>query len=234
MNDRLKEAREEFGHKSASDAIRAHGWVGSTYRAHENKQNKFDVATAEAYGRAYKVNAAWLLTGEGEKYMIAHPNMPGKLLHGSNLRLPHIPILGRVAAASWTEIMQSQAVASAPASSPFPPDPRYPLDAQFDMIVDGTSINRFAQPGEALRCINIVRSGVFVNDGDLVIVERTRAGILRETSAKRLRRKGRTVELWPDSDDPLWQEPIIVNSDGLSGSDEVAIIAKVLWKYREA
>jgi len=64
MNNRLREARIAAGFATATDAIEYCGWRGSTYRAHENGQNNFNVEYATLYAKAYGVSAAWLLIGE--------------------------------------------------------------------------------------------------------------------------------------------------------------------------
>ena len=64
MNDRLRNARMAAGFASATDAIEYCKWKGSTYRAHENGQNNFNVEYATRYGKAYGVSASWLLLGE--------------------------------------------------------------------------------------------------------------------------------------------------------------------------
>lgn len=64
--ERLKHARLSAGFGTASAAAQRFGWKISTYSAHENGQNEFGPDLAEKYGKAYKVRAAWLLTGDGE------------------------------------------------------------------------------------------------------------------------------------------------------------------------
>lgn len=64
MNERLRNARLAAGFVSATDAIDYCKWKGSTYRAHENGQNNFNVEYATRYGKAYGVSASWLLLGE--------------------------------------------------------------------------------------------------------------------------------------------------------------------------
>jgi hypothetical protein len=64
MHTRLRRARLVAGYGSARAAIERFGWKASTYRAHENGQNKFKVSDAGAYARAYRVSASWLLFGE--------------------------------------------------------------------------------------------------------------------------------------------------------------------------
>ena len=64
LNERLRNARIAAGFVSATDAIDYCKWKGSTYRAHENGQNNFNVEYATRYGKAYGVSASWLLLGE--------------------------------------------------------------------------------------------------------------------------------------------------------------------------
>jgi len=64
MDNRLRNARIAAGFVSATDAIDYYKWKSSTYRAHENGQNNFNVEYATRYGKAYGVSASWLLLGE--------------------------------------------------------------------------------------------------------------------------------------------------------------------------
>jgi phage repressor protein C with HTH and peptisase S24 domain len=61
--ERLRQARVKAGYRFASDAANALGVVASTYRAHENGQNDFELAEAELYGRKFNVDPFWLLIG---------------------------------------------------------------------------------------------------------------------------------------------------------------------------
>lgn len=138
----------------------------------------------------------------------------------------NIKVLGDVAAGVWLENVMALAVEDAP-DSVFPPDPRYPIEAQYDLNVRGSSLNRVARDGDMLRCVDIVRAGIEPREGDLVIVKRTR-GQLVELTAKRVRRRpGGPIELHPDSTDPRWQEPLRLGY----GEDEVQIIALALYSY---
>ncbi len=78
MNTRLREARREAGFASATDAIEYCKWKGSTYRAHENGQNNFNVEYAARYGKAYGVSASWLLLGEGSEDKVITKRQPSK------------------------------------------------------------------------------------------------------------------------------------------------------------
>ncbi|MGP0093297.1 MAG: S24 family peptidase [Xanthobacteraceae bacterium] len=64
-NERLRQARERAGFVSARSAAIRFGWIPSTYASHENGQTPVPMRDAPKYARAFKVSAAWLLTGEG-------------------------------------------------------------------------------------------------------------------------------------------------------------------------
>lgn len=64
MSERLRQAREKAGYRSASAAADAIGIPASTYRAHENGQNGFDFREAQFYGRKFGADALWLLNGK--------------------------------------------------------------------------------------------------------------------------------------------------------------------------
>ncbi|MCA1444548.1 helix-turn-helix transcriptional regulator [Ensifer sp. IC4062] len=81
--ERLREARRKAGYRFASDAANALGVIASTYRAHENGQNDFDLGEAKIYARRFNVDPYWLLegdrrTGNGaaltEPVRVAEPN----------------------------------------------------------------------------------------------------------------------------------------------------------------
>lgn len=64
-NSRLRSARIKAGFKSARAAAMRYGWTPSTYASHENGQTQVPSDAAREYAKAFKVSAAWILTGEG-------------------------------------------------------------------------------------------------------------------------------------------------------------------------
>lgn len=64
--DRLRQAREQRGYKSAAEAARYHNWRQSTYRAHENGQRGVPREWLPVYARAYGVTLSWLIRGQEE------------------------------------------------------------------------------------------------------------------------------------------------------------------------
>lgn len=143
--------------------------------------------------------------------------------------LRNIPIIGKVAAGIWREISMEGDQVFDVDEFPFPPDPRYPIESQFDLIVEGSSLNRIAQNGSRLRCIDLHKSGLTPRDGDIVIVRRVKDSFGVEMTAKRLKITERGQELWPDSTDPQWQTPLIV---GAQKGEEITIIGIAVYTYQ--
>ena len=152
-----------------------------------------------------------------------------------------LPVIGEVAAGRWLEADDHVDV---PALDPVPitPDRRWRREDQYGLVVRGTSLNRIAVDGDILACVNAVAARYRPAEDDLVIVEmRRNAGLLRQRTAKRYMKQGTHVELWPDSDDPRWQKPIIIPQgptalesmiEDEDGRIEVSIIALVTWVHR--
>jgi transcriptional regulator with XRE-family HTH domain len=66
-SDRLRQARERAGFKSAAAAARKLGMSPSTYASHENGQTEPPPDDARRYGKLFKHSPAWILTGEGPR-----------------------------------------------------------------------------------------------------------------------------------------------------------------------
>jgi hypothetical protein len=236
MSDRLKKARVSAGFYKASDAITKFGWKASTYRAHESRQNQFDAATALNYARAYGVNAGWLLTGEGE--MSARYPEPAPRQNAMRVSEPErrdyneaIIVKGSVGAGVWLEDRLVQERHEDAPRSIFPADPNYPIEAQHDYGVVGTSADRIGRHGDFLRCVDFAVAGIEPQDGDVVVVER-RGGVgLKELSVRRVMKLNDGYELAYLSNDPLWQgRQRVVN--GVTGEgQEIRLLAKVVWRY---
>lgn len=144
-----------------------------------------------------------------------------------------IPIRGHVAAGVWLEVDAARPWEETLGQIPVLQDRRYPPDSIYGLIVRGNSINKTARDGEVLVCLD-VGVGIEIVDGDLAIIERFRAQEgLREVTAKRFRRRASgMVELWPESDDPQWKDPIIL--DNRTTAEEVRAIARVEWIWKPA
>lgn len=200
--------------------------------ANEKQWPKLD--TLQKLAVSLETDPAWLAFGGDdvvEEARAASAAMPPASL----------PVVGEVAAGRWLEADDHVDV---PPYDPVPvqPDTRYPIEAQYGLMVRGTSLNRVALDGDILACVDAIAARYRPREDDLVIVEmRRNAGLLRQMTAKRYMRLSTHIELWPDSEDPRWQTPIIIPhpEDGLSsavededGRIEVRIKAMVTWIHR--
>jgi len=241
MHERLKRARMEAGHRTASHAIRRFGWKGSTYRAHENRQNQFDPETAKIYGCAYGVNPAWLLTGEGEMFAAVRRRR-GEGVIASNFGGPNeqsnnqspIAVIGKVAVGVWVEEFLAEHGRGAFEPSLFPPDNRFASTDQFDLFIEDASLDQFAKSGDFVRCVRFEASNFELRDGDLVVIERVREAALREITARRLKKNKGKSEFIFESNDPRMRETLVVNGDVPDPIAGVRALGTVLWKYRPA
>lgn len=142
-----------------------------------------------------------------------------------------VPVLGRVAASTWYTADDITVDAEDPDVERIPSVSGYPVEWQFGMIVEGNCLNMVAQDGDRLVCLDLIKSMVAIMEGDLVIVERLRFdGQMRQRTAKRVKKTKSGYELWPESTDPLHQEPIRL--DDVTEGDDIRVWAKVLWVLR--
>ena len=140
--------------------------------------------------------------------------------------LPGLPVLGIVQAGVWREADLMDEAKDAPL--PITPDPRYMTVRQFALRVSGESMNRVVQDGTYIVCVSWAELGRQPREGDLVVVDRRRDGLV-ETTLKRIKITGQEVFLMPDSTDPRWQTPIPL--DGGLEHDEIVLTALVVGKY---
>lgn len=211
--ERLKKARIDAGYRTAVEAARALGIPYPTYAGHENGSRDYGPDEAVVYARKFKVALDWLLAGKESRVRPL-----------SDKPLATIPIVGIVRAGAWQDVDagDSSVYESVPAA------PDAPSEWQFAYVVEGTSLDKIAKQGDILICLDIIKSGIDVKDGDLVVVERARfSGQMVERTGKRIRRVIGGFELWPESNDPQYQDPIKVN--GVEDGDEIRVVAKVLW-----
>lgn len=140
-----------------------------------------------------------------------------------------MPIIGEIAAGLWLDLdgFEDREYEQ----HPIPFHPGYPEDAQYGLIVLGTSINNIAKAGEVLQCVDIGISGLAPQNGDLVVVERKRAG-QKEVTAKVYKRKGKLIELAPDSSDSRWTTPLTYDPTTPVQDEEITIIAVVYAVYK--
>lgn len=212
-NDRIEKLLKDRG---ISRAELARGIREPYHNVNKWLRGNVDKPRGDAMSRIasyLKVSEQWLVYGRDDDPIPAP--------------IEGLPVLGIVAAGNWLEV-DAHDEHRPIETVPVVPDPRYPRDATYGLFVAGTSINRIASEGDILICTDMRKTGAEPEDGDLVIVERQKAGgALREVTAKRVRFFADRTELWPESDDPRWQRPIVFNGSGEDSDEEIHIIAIV-------
>lgn len=198
---------EALGMKAAT-ASRMAGLSSSAIRNLERavdagKEAGPSLKTLAKLAPVLETSVAWLSEGEGPEIVVGLSDSV------ADLHPAPIPVTGYVEAGNWFDVENDRTVQDeyyVPAHHDFPPA------CQRAFVVSGNSINRIARPGAILVTVNIIGAGISLKDGDLVVVERSRYdGQMVERTAKRLRRTASGWELWPESDDPNFQRPIVVN-----------------------
>jgi transcriptional regulator with XRE-family HTH domain len=181
---------------------------------------------AEKFARPLRLDPVRILFWDKFGPPPADEESPTEIMLSSRPTPPKIRVHGEVAAGVWRATGGSDLTDFDREESLLPPDPRYPAEAQYDLIVRGTSINQVARDGDRLRVVSIDHADPA--EGDLVIVERFNGDLL-ETTAKRIWRNIKPAELRPDSDDLQWH-PI-----SLDGKEDysVKVIGIVLYAYRK-
>ena len=232
--DRIRERLEVTG-KSVRKAALDAGLSETALKdllANERQFPKLD--TMEKLAASLGSDPAWLAFGVSGDVLKAQEETARR-------EPASLPVIGEVAAGRWLEADDH---VDTPEYDPVPvqPDPRWNVEDQYGLVVRGTSLNRIAIDGDILACVSAVAARYRPRDDDLIIVEmRRNAGLLRQRTAKRYMRQGTHVELWPDSDDPRWQTPIIIPQgptaleavlEDEDGQIEVTIAALVTWIHR--
>lgn len=137
-----------------------------------------------------------------------------------------VPILGEVAAGVWLEVsVFNQEV------EPSEYLPYVPIDLQndpgvFALRVRGTSMNKIAPEGALLVCVLNRHSGKDLDPGQVIIAERRDPDGTFEVTAKRVRRHAGKIELWPESTDPKYQTPMVLD-ESLGEGVEVHVMGRV-------
>lgn len=212
-NQRLKEARQRAGYKTARLAAEALGVKYSTYAGHENGSVPIPRDRAIHYAKRFKVSVDWLLTG----------NSPHEISVARSTT--ELPVLGEVQAGAWKEAVMTETgerIATPQAEI-------IPGATQYWLRISGDSVNRVIPDGGHAHCVSVFDWARDAEDlyrranGKLVVVERKRAG-LHELTIKRLHVEDGRAELHPVSTNSAHSSPIKLAEND---SDEVQIIAVV-------
>ncbi|HEV2557280.1 MAG TPA: S24 family peptidase [Microvirga sp.] len=224
--ERLQEARKRAGFDNPTDAARAFGWNEVTYRSHENGTRGLKPPIAERYGRAFKINPGWLLTGHGDPGR-GYLSETSEILP-SERKLRSVPIVGRVAAGVFREVIEYDD--DEPQYLFAERDEEFPDARMFALVVEGDSMNDATPPileGSRVVCVDFEETGLPLTDGLLVVVERTTdGGMVREWSVKEVEYHADRVEYHPRSRNKR-HRPIVVAHDAGAEDSEVRVLGVV-------
>lgn len=205
-------AREKAGFDSARAAASAMGVSPDTYSQHENGTRGFK-GRAERYARFFRVAPEWLLYGRGDGAPQALPVPINRM----------VPVLGHVQAGAWHQVIDE------PEPSEHVPMvlPGFEGASLFALRVLGPSMNVYYAEGTIVVCCPAAEVGV--RDGDHVIVEHRRNGMVETTVKEVVQEKG-GISLWPRSTDPAYQTPVRFERNEMA-DDGHAITAVVVSSY---
>tara|TARA_R110002012_G_C11524258_1_gene599807 strand:+ start:191 stop:886 length:696 start_codon:yes stop_codon:yes gene_type:complete len=138
-----------------------------------------------------------------------------------------LKVEGSVQAGAWREACSM--LGDEYMELPIVPDPTYVGLDQYLLKVKGPSMNiPYPEDNAYVHCVAIkYQEDLYPVNGDHVIVERRRAGLV-ETTLKEYVMDNKGGKLWPRSTDANHQEPLLLG--GHSDTDEIQIVAIVLSK----
>ncbi|MGE7415865.1 LexA family transcriptional regulator [Methylobacterium tarhaniae] len=226
-HDRLKAARERAGYADATSAAKAFNWNATTYRSHENGTRGLKIGVAQKYAKAFRVSAAWIMTGEGDA--------PSALDTAASEVVPvkfkpvAIPIIGKTEAGTFREVVEYDDEEHEYVFDE--PDPEFPRARQVAFLVEGDSMNQADPPilpGAKLICVDFEETGLPLIEGMIVVVERTQdGGQSREWSVKEVELDGENTIFAPRSSNKR-HKPIIMRDDpDIEEAKEAHVIALV-------
>lgn len=181
------------------------------------------------------VNLNWLANGISPMVDVQ------KINDASTYQVRTVRVQGEVHAGAWYDYSPVNIfnVDGDPSLDKYKPgwavnDPDFADLKQFALRIIGNSINKLAPDGHFAVCVNYEDARSSIQDGDVVVVERRRAG-LTEATIKIARGEPGKWELWPHSTDPDHQSHIRLNAKDnrdLDNKDtEVEVIALVIGFY---
>lgn len=145
-----------------------------------------------------------------------------------------LPVRYRVQAGHWFEVDSYADGFIEDARYPVSPDPSYSQAGQWLELVVGDSVDLEIPDGHYAHVVDAADMGYSPRDGDLVVIERRRAGgLIRERTIKQVSVTDGRVTFIPRSRNPRWNEPLSM-TDGAANDDavEVQLVGLVVGSYR--
>jgi hypothetical protein len=154
-----------------------------------------------------------------EKFVRAHNLSLDRLLELPAENTDHpigkVFIVGEADEGAWRDLELTDLLKL---ESPVPPNPRYPYNSQYDLILRGESLNRSVLPGSILRCIDLTRGNITrLGNGELVVAQRQDSKGCHQTLARRYFSDGTCIRLLAESSDARFQKPIPIKHGEIVG-----------------
>ncbi|WP_366656585.1 XRE family transcriptional regulator [Fodinicurvata sp. EGI_FJ10296] len=227
--DRLKWARRRAGYDEASQAGRAFGWKLPTYLAHENGSRGLPFKRAVQYAKAFRVSAAWLMTGEGspeggvstrENHSETEVYQPKVNDYGG---ISQVPLIGDAAPGVWQEVIAEDEM-----SYVYAADSQGNSRPDFAVTLVGPSMDRRFPEGTVVICTAADGPAGPLRSGDTVVAERHDDPLVERRVAIYKRDPAGQEWLWPQSSHRDHQAPLPMNSDGASDVRVIGIVLNVV------
>jgi repressor LexA len=214
IGERIAKARKDAGWSQAklADAINQAQTTVSSWERSRTEPTREDVArVAEALGLS--------------RTQLEHGEDLGNAFTTVARR---VPVIGVVQAGSWVETAVPVDPDHQHTEFVWFDDPAYRRAKLFSVEVRGPSANLFYPEGTRVICTLPHEAGV--REGDFVIAQRQRGSLFETTLKQVALGADGGIELWPRSNHPDFQEPIIVNA-AAEADEGVSIIGVVVAKY---
>lgn len=215
-HERLRAIREKH-YATAADAARAMGVEAGTYRAHE--EGRGTLRHLARYAKFFNVTLDFLATGKLPLRNTTEPKHAPLV----DTATEGLAVKGFVHAGVWQEAYTPEDTKTLPITG----ISGFPAQRQFALQIKGDSLNKRAKDGSFAICVEW--HGPLAN-GDVVVFERRKNGFFQAT-IKVVKLRDGEVELWPDSDHPAHQEPLVVKKTDLNEGEELAVVGKVIGFY---
>nr|WP_320141651.1 helix-turn-helix transcriptional regulator [uncultured Cohaesibacter sp.] len=213
LKNRIRQRFDELGIGMTEAASRVGKRKDLFNNIFRDKTRNPTVQSIALMAEALETYSEWLLEGKGPKEATDRV-VPTNHDHFFEEQAT-LPRLGTVAAGLWREYQNTQELPGEHRSH-MSPNPNYPLNAQFTVMVEGNSINKQYPHGSELLCVELAGYGTGIEDlknNDLVIIERHREddGTFEYTAKfVFLNFELNRIEFHPWSTDPHYQKPLVL------------------------
>lgn len=143
-----------------------------------------------------------------------------------DLDVGFLPVRGEVRAGAWLE--EDGGARYEGQTIRVLANPKYKPDAQFALKVVGDSMDKVVKDGEYVVCVDFAAVGRMPEDGEIVVVQKHRHGLMEVTLKRYIDGSGR-IELRPESNNPAYRSIFI---DEGNPNEDVQVVALVEGSYR--